>query len=192
MGWTQLHLVDVDGREVLPSIRAGVESAFGWTVRTYPNLDPAVLAEWAEEIGSAMQTNTNTHETPRRYAYAAMHGRVRDYLKTRASKELPEGSSAELEKWAGVDADTQTRIDRGILFQELNTKLDTRDQQILALLLQDITSASSVGKVLGISESAAAKAIQRLKLRIASFVGFSKMKGGEAGHGFQNLCETKG
>lgn len=192
MGWTQLHLVDVEGREVLPSIKAGVESAFGWTVNTYPNLDPAVLAEWAEEIGSAMQKNKNTHATPRRYAYAAMHGRVRDYLKTRASKETPKGGSSELEKWAGVDADVQTRIDRRIFFQELRTKLDQRDQEILALLLQDITSATSVGKALGISESAAAKAIQRLKLRIASFVGSSKMKGGGAGHGFQNLCETKG
>ncbi len=191
MGWTQLHLVDVNGREVLPSIKAGVESAFGWTVRTYPNLDPAVLAEWAEEIGSAMQTNTNTHETPRRYAYAAMHGRVRDYLKTRASKETSGGSSAELEKWAGVDAGTQTRIDRKLFFQEISTKLDQRDQEILSLLLQDITSAADVGKALRISDSAAAKAIQRLKLRIASFVSSSKMKDG-TGHGFQNLCETKG
>ncbi len=192
MGWTQLHLVDGEGREVLPSIKAGVESAFGWVVSAYPNLDPAVLAEWAEEIGSAMQKNKNTHATPRRYAYAAMHGRVRDYLKTRASKETPEGSSFELEKWAGVDADAQARIDRKIFFQELGTKLEQRDQEILALLLQDITSAASVGKVLGISESAAAKAIQRLKLRIASFVGSSRMKSGDAGQGFRNLCETKG
>ncbi len=103
MGRTQLHLVDAEGSEVLPSIKAGVESAFAWTVNTYPNLDPAVLAEWAEEIGCAMQTNKNTHATPRRYAYAAMHGRVRDYLKTGASRETPEGSCSELEKWAGVD-----------------------------------------------------------------------------------------
>ena len=192
MGQTQLHLVDVDGREVLSSIKAGVESAFGWTVSTYPNLDPAVLAEWAEEIGSAMQKNEKTHDTPRRYAYAAMHGRVRDYLKTRASKETPGGSSFELEKWAGVDADAQTRIDRRIFFQEMRTKLDQRDQEILSLLLQDITSAAGVGKSLGISESAAAKAIQRLKLRIVSFVGSSKMKGGGTTHGFKNLCETKG
>ena len=192
MGWTQLHLVDGEGREVLPSIKAGVESAFGWVVSTYPNLDPAVLAEWAEEIGSAMQENKNTHATPRRYAYAALHGRVRDYLQTRASKETSEGSSVELEKWAGVDADAQTRIERKIFFQELGTKLEERDQAILALLLQDVTSAASVGKVLGISESAAAKAIQRLKLRIASFVGSSRIKSGDAGHGFQNLCETKG
>ena len=48
MAWTQLHLVDGEGSEVLPSIKAGVESAFGWVVSTYPNLDPAVLAEWAE------------------------------------------------------------------------------------------------------------------------------------------------
>ena len=192
MGWTQLHLVDGEGREVLPSIKAGVESAFGWVVSTYPNLDPAVLAEWAEEIGSAMQENKNTHATPRRYAYAALHGIARDYLQTRASKETSEGSSVELEKWAGVDADAQTRIERKIFFQELGTKLEERDQAILALLLQDVTSAASVGKVLGISESAAAKAIQRLKLRIASFVGSSRIKSGDAGHGFQNLCETKG
>ncbi len=192
MGWTQLHLVDAEGSEVLPSIKAGVESAFAWTVNTYPNLDPAVLAEWAEEIGCAMQRNTNTHATPRRYAYAAMHGRVRDYLKTGASRETPEGSSSELEKWAGVDDEVQTRIDRRIFFQELTTKLDGRDQEILVLLLQDITSASSVGKALGISEAAAAKAIQRLKIRIASFVGSSKTKDGDAGQGFQKLCETKG
>ena len=188
MGRTQLHLVDVEGREVLPSIKEGVESAFGWTASTYPNLDPAVLAEWAEEIGSSMQDNKNTHATPRRYAYAAVH----DYLKTRASKETPEGSSSELEKWAGVDANTQTRIDRRIFFQELSTKLEQRDQEILALLLQDITSATDVGKALKISDSAAAKAIQRLKLRIVSFMGPSKIKGGNAGHGYQNLCETKG
>lgn len=192
MGWTQLHLVDVEGSDVLPSIKAGVESAFAWTVNTYPNLDPAVLAEWAEEIGSAMQRNANTHATPRRYAYAAMHGRVRDYLRTGASRETPEGSSSELEKWAGVDDQAPARLDRGIFFQELTTKLDGRDQEILALLLQDITSASSVGKALGISESAAAKAIQRLKARIASFVGGSAMKDGDPGQRFRKLCETKG
>lgn len=192
MGQTQLHLVDAEGSEVLPSIKAGVESAFAWAVRTFPTLDPAVLAEWAEEIGSAMQRNENTHASPRRYAYAAMHGRVRDFLKTGASRETPKGVGSELEKWAGVDSAVQTRMDRTIFFQELKTKLDGRDQEILALLLQDITSASSVGKALGISESAAAKAIQRLKVRIASFVGGSKVKDGDSGQRFQKLCETKG
>ncbi len=192
MGRTQLHLVDAEGSDVLPSIKAGVESAFAWTVNTYPNLDPAVLAEWAEEIGCAMQRNKNTHATPRRYAYAAMHGRVRDYLKTGASRETPEGSCSELEKWAGVDNEVQTRIDRRIFFQELTTKLDGRDQEILILLLQDITSASGVGKALRISEAAAAKAIQRLKIRIAFLLDGSKTTMVTQAKDFKKLCETKG
>ena len=57
-----------------------------------------------------------------------------------------------------------------MLFEQLRTKLNERDRQILILLLQDITSPRDVAEALGIKYDAAAKAIQRVKDRMAAIL----------------------
>ena len=91
----------------------------------------------------------------------------------------------------GVDRSFQVEIDRKLLFEQLKTSLNERDRYILVLLLQDETSPAVIATALGLSYTAAAKAIQRVKERIAaSLVGVSGRN--DFGHGSPQFCETKG
>jgi DNA-directed RNA polymerase specialized sigma24 family protein len=65
---------------------------------------------------------------------------------------------------------TARQIERAVLFEQLSTKLSERDRHILVLLLQDMTSPANVAAALGVSYSAAAKAIQRVKDRISTML----------------------
>ena len=75
-----------------------------------------------------------------------------------------------MEVWADIDRSPPRVMYQGILFDQLKTKLSERDRHILVLLLQDLTSPASVAAALGVSYSAAAKAIQRVKERIAAIL----------------------
>ena len=65
---------------------------------------------------------------------------------------------------------TARQMERAVLFEQLSTKLSERDRLILVLLLQDVTSPANVAAALGVSYSAAAKAIQRVKDRISTML----------------------
>jgi hypothetical protein len=170
MGRTHLHLVDAQGKAVARSTRAAIESAHDWAVREFPHLDPALLAGWAEEVGQSMQSRADFIQSPKRYAFAALHGKVREWYRSGASKEIPVGIGTTLEHWVAVDRSMQVVMDRAILFEQLKSKLNDRDRQILVLLQQDKTSPASVAAALGVSYAAAAKAIQRVKDRLAAIL----------------------
>jgi RNA polymerase sigma factor (sigma-70 family) len=163
MGQTFLHLVDQRGQTLPTVIRLAVEAAHRWVRREYPHLDDAVVAGWAEDVGKAMGGRVDDIRSPHRYAYAALHGKVREWFRSNASKEILVGMGSDLELWAGIDRSAQRAIYRTVLFEQLKTKLSERDRHILVLLQQDITSPSNVAAALGVSYSAAAKAIQRVK-----------------------------
>ena len=170
MGQTLLHLVDQRGQTLPVAIRLAVEAAHRWVRREYPHLDEAVVAGWAEDVGKAMGARSDEIRSPYRYAFAALHGKVREWFRSNASKEVLVGIPRELELWAGIDRSTQRVIYRAVLFDQLKTKLSERDRHILVLLQQDITSPARVAAALGVSYSAAAKAIQRVKERIAAIL----------------------
>ena len=170
MGQTLLHLVDRRGETLPVAIRLAVEAAHRWVRREYPYLDAAVVAGWVEDVGKAMGGHLDDIRAPHRYAFAALHGKVREWFRGNASKEIPVGIGSELERWAGIDRSTQRVIYRTILFDQLKSKLSERDRQILVLLQQDITSPASVAAALGVSYSAAAKAVQRVKERISTIL----------------------
>jgi len=170
MDHTLLHLVDRRGQTLPRSIRFAVESAHRWVRREYPYLDEAVIAGWAEDVGQVMGTRLNEIHSPHRYAYSALHGKVREWFRTCAAREFTVGIGSELEEWAGVDRSTPRAIYQTVLFDQLRTKLSERDRQILVLLQQDITSPASVAGALGVSYAAAAKAIQRVKERISTIL----------------------
>jgi DNA-directed RNA polymerase specialized sigma24 family protein len=165
-----LHLVDPRGQTLPGSIRLAVESVHRWVRREYPHLDEAVIAGWAEDVGRAMGGRIDDIRSPYRYAFAALHGRVREFFRSNVSKEIPVGIGSELERWAGIDNSTQRVIYRSILFEQLKTKLNERDRHILVLLQQDLTSPASVAAALGVSYAEAAKAIQRVKERISTIL----------------------
>ena len=171
---TQLHLVDGQGRTLSPITRAAAEAAYVWALREFPRIDPVLLAEWSEEVAKAIEARSEVVESPTRYAFAALHGKVRQWLRSKASQEVSVGIGAELEEWAGVDRNAQRMMDRAIFFDQIKTKLNDRDKHILVLLLQDITSPASVAEALGVSYTAAAQAIHRVKERIAGTLSDSR------------------
>lgn len=171
---TQLHLVDGQGRTLSLITRAAVEAAYTWALREFPRIDPVLLAEWSEEVAKAIEARSEVVESPTRYAFAALHGKVRQWLRSKASQEVSVGIGAELEEWVGVDRNAQRMMDRAIFFDQIKTKLNDRDKHILVLLLQDITSPASVAEALGVSYTAAAQAIHRVKERIAGTLSDSR------------------
>jgi DNA-directed RNA polymerase specialized sigma24 family protein len=170
MSQTLLHLVDQRGQTLPVAIRLAVEAAHRWVRWEYPHLDEAVVAGWAEDVGKAMGARLDEIRSPYRYAFAALHGKVREWFRSNASREVLVGIGRELELWAGIDRSTQRVIYRAVLFDQLKTKLSERDRHILVLLQQDITGPASVAAALGVSYAAAAKAIQRVKERIAAIL----------------------
>ena len=187
MSRTQLHLVDHQGQALSVVTRTAAEAAYAWALQEFPRVDPALLAGWAEEVAKAIEARAEAVESPKRYAFAALHRKVRQWLRDRASKEVFVGIGAELEEWAGVDGNTQFIMDRRIFFDQVKTRLNERDQHILVLLLQDITSPASVAEALGVTYPAAAQAIHRVKERIAATLLESQNHGPNS----TRFCEIK-
>jgi DNA-directed RNA polymerase specialized sigma24 family protein len=187
----QLHLVDTSGIAVCPEVETAVERSFHWVLRDYPQLDSAMIANWAEEVALSMQMRVTTIVSPQRYAYAALKGKVHDWMRSASAKEEVAGLGRDLERIGGLNGSFEGAVDRKILFEQLKATLNERDRYILVLLLEDNTSPATVAKALGTTYPAAAKAIQRVKERIASkLTGARKM--GDPGHGSPLFCETKG
>ena len=187
----QLHLVDTSGTAVCPEVETAVERSFHWVLRDYPQLDSAMIANWAEEVALNMQARVTTIISPQRYAYAALKGKVHDWMRSAPAKEEFAGLGRDLERIGGLNGSFEGAVDRKILFEQLKATLNERDRYILVLLLEDNTSPATVAKALGTTYPAAAKAIQRVKERIASKLNGAR-KVGDPGHGSPLFCETKG
>jgi len=187
----QLHLVDTSGTAVCPEVETAVERSFHWVLRDYPQVDSAMIANWAEEVALSMQVRVTTIVSPQRYAYAALKGKVHDWMRSAPAKEEVAGLGRDLERIGGLNGSFEGAVDRKILFEQLKATLNERDRYILVLLLEDNTSPATVAKALGTTYPAAAKAIQRVKERIASKLTGAR-KVGDPGHGSPLFCETKG
>ncbi|CAN5412129.1 hypothetical protein BH10ACI4_BH10ACI4_06560 [soil metagenome] len=186
-----LHLVDANGAAVSGEIEHAVKRSFAWVIRAYPNVDSALIANWAEEVAIAMESRAGEFTSPIRYAEAALKGRVHDWLRSATAKEEVAGISFDLERLAGTSGSFEKTVERHILFQQLKGVLNERDRMILFLLLEDKTSPKDVAAVLDTSYPAAAKAIQRVKERIAEALRGPKKDDGE-GRLPSQYCETKG
>ena len=164
---SELHLISDDGDSVTPEIAGAVEAAYDWAVSMFPNIDSALLANAAERLARNMEANKRELESPRRYAYAAMHGKVHDLQKSRAANEssMP---LHELDQLGVAAKSFQDDLERSILFQQLRTKLSDRDRFILMLLTELDAGPQNIARVLGISTEAATKAIQRVRQRLAA------------------------
>jgi len=192
MNRAQLHLVDGNGIAIASEIENAVERSFHWVLRDYPQVDPALIANWAEDLARSMQAREIPVTSPLRYAYAALKGRVRDWMKRGAAQERLAGVGQDLERIGGLGGSFQNAADRKILFEQLKATLNERDRYILILLLQDNTSPATIADALGTTYPAAAKAIQRLKERIAVTLNAGARKIDDSGHGSPQFCATKG
>ena len=121
-------------------------------------------------------------DDPRRYAFSALLKKVQSHARLGSSQELSAGIGQDLEEWAGADHQTATRIERQVLFRELQAHLNDRDRDILILLLQDATSPAAIASALGVDYNAAAKAVQRLKQRIRAILTGRPLPRESGGH----------
>jgi DNA-directed RNA polymerase specialized sigma24 family protein len=176
---------------VCSEVETAVERSFHWVLRDFPQLDSAMIANWAEEVALSMQARVTTIVSPQRYAYAALKGKVHDWMRSAQAKEDVAGLGRDLERIGGLNGSFEGAVDRKILFEQLKATLNERDRYILVLLLEDNTSPATVAKALGTSYPAAAKAIQRVKERIASKLTNARNVGNPR-HGSPQFCETKG
>jgi RNA polymerase sigma factor (sigma-70 family) len=185
-----LHLVDSTGISVDPAIEIAVQTAFRWVIRTYPRVDPAQLADWAEEVAAAMALRGSAIASPKRYAEAALKGKIRDWLRTSTAQEVPSGIGSDLERTGGTYMSFENAVERKILFDELREMLAERDRMILVLLLAD-KSIVEIAEALNTNYPNAAKAIQRVKDRISAKVSGAR-RNEKPGRGPTLYCETKG
>lgn len=185
-----LHLVDTEGKPVKPSTEAAVSQAYRWVVREFPLVDTALIANWAELVANTMEAKAATVRDAKQYAFAALRGKVLDWLRTATARVEHVGVGRDLERMGGSHGSPQDQLDRKLLFEQLKATLNERDQVILVLLL-DGTSDGEIGKALGITPAAARKAIQRMKERISAQLVSERSKG-ETGHASRNLYATKG
>ena len=186
----QLHLIENAGVDVRDSIQSAVEDAFRWTLRRHPLIDTALIANWAEELACSMEAGAMELRNPRRYASAALEGKVKDWLKTGAAKLEPVGVGFDLERFGVANGSTQSVLDQSLLIEQVTTTLNDRDRFILVLLVDGSTD-TEIASALKISPSAGRKAIQRMRERIAASLQGSRSTK-RTGHGPRAFCETKG
>ena len=190
MGQAELHLVDANGHHIPRVVQDKVETAFRWVVREFPLVDTALISDWAEDVGKLMNARWELINSPQRYAYSALKGRVHDWMKTCSGREEPAGIGRDLEVLGGAGKSFQGDVERKILFDQLKAALSDRDRYILVLLLRDTTGPAVVAEALNISYPAAAKAIQRVKERLAAAMGRSTESATDGRT--PKLCVTKG
>jgi hypothetical protein len=185
-----LHLIDSRGMPLSSIVQAACELAFKRVLLDYPNFDEAQIANWAEEVALAMNERGDAIQFPKRYAYMALKGKVRDWSRTGAGRAELKGIGPELEKVAGSSESSETQTEREVLFEQILPMLSERDRAILVLLLNE-QSTPAVAAFLDTNYAAAAKAIQRVKDRISVVVNGKRHKPAMV-PGAGKLCGTRG
>ncbi len=185
-----LHLIDRSGVVLNPEIQAACEKAFTRVVLDFPNFDQALIADWAEEIAVDMDGRGDAIQFPKRYAYMALRGRVRDWSRTGAGRAELKGIGPDLEEVAGVTESSRDQTEREILMKQILPELGERDRAILVLLLNE-QSTSAVATFLGVNYMAAAKAMQRMKDRVSVVLNGRRHKAGD-GPGVGEIRLTRG
>ena len=170
-----LHLVDEHEQPVPPPVRLAVETAYRWALSEYQNFDRAVLAEMAESVAMAMCRRLDRIEFPRRYAFAALTGKLQEWYRAHPIVEVAlEPDDFEYVKGARQGA--VSAADLNVLFSEIRARLSERDRQILVLLEQDL-GPQEIAKAFEISYSAAGKAIQRARERMVAILSATENQG---------------
>ena len=185
-----LHLIDSSGEVLGAEIHTACETAFRRVVLDYPQFDQALIADWAEEIAAAMDERGEAIQFPKRYAYMALRGRIRDWLRTGPGRAELRGIGPDLEEVAGVTESFTDQTEREVLFQQILPGLNERDRAIL-VLLQNEKSTTAIAALLNVNYYAAAKAMQRMKDRVSVVVDGTRHKAGNRSE-MRKLLTTRG
>jgi len=177
MAATLLHLVDEHGQPVPSQVRLAVEAAYRWAEQEYQRFDRAVLAEMAEALAVAMCRRQDRIELPRRYAVAALAGKLQEWYRAHPAVEIMLDPD-DLEQVMQAEPVPTTSPDLNVLFAEMKAQLSERDRQVLVLLEQDL-GPQEIAKAFEISYFAAAKAIQRARDRMAAILSETGNQKGE-------------
>ena len=140
------------------AVQSTCETAYQWVVRDHPGVDRAQIANWAEEVGVAMELRGSAVASPSNTPTLRLGGRLR----TPAGRAEPKGIGADLGILSGLSESFAPQIERKVLFNQIRRTLNEKDRAILFLLLRDASTAD-VATFLNASYAAAAKAMQRVK-----------------------------
>ncbi len=167
---TMLHLVDKKGDPVEREIHVAVAAAFKSCVQRFSRIDDAILAGFAEAVAASMNSRSSEIGTFRNYARVAMNGKVYEWLRSHPGKERGVERFDELERLAGAAVDRSfADAELEILFSQIRTHLTERERHILVLMKQELRPRE-ISAALGITYDAAAKAMQRVRERVASLL----------------------
>ena len=122
----------------------------------------------AESVALAMCRRLEQIEFPRRYAFTALTGKLQEWYRAHPAIEILM-DPAEVEHLTGDKPKSTSAADLNVLFSQIKARLSERDRQILVLLEQDL-GPKEIAKAFDISYSAAAKAIQRARERMAAIL----------------------
>ncbi len=171
---TLLHLVDDAGQPVTLDVRNAVESAFRRAVRRFRSVDEAVLAGMAESVAASIARKRSEIRAVKRYAVVAVDGKVQEWLRRHPRLEVAGCETTDLERAMGGAVDSAlVDVETKQLFDQMKARLSERDRHILVLIEQDRGSPRDVAEALGLTYTAAAKAIQRAKERVAEILSSS-------------------
>ncbi len=170
-----LHLIDSRGTPLSSTVQAACELAFKRVALDYPDFDQAQIANWAEEVAVAMDERGDAIQFPRRYAYMALRGKIRDWLRTGPGRAELQGIGPDLEAVAGLSKSFELQAERKVLFEQILPTLSERDRAILVLLLNE-QSTATIAAFLNTNYAAAAKAMQRVKDRASVVVNGKRHK----------------
>ena len=159
-----LHFVDDKGTPIAPNVQEAVEKAFRRVLLEFPDFDQAQISDWAEEVAIDMQERMEAVQFPRRYAYMALKGRVRDWSRTGPGRAELKGLSSDLEEVAGQSKSHIDQTERELLLTQVLPELNERDRAILILVCNG-KSTAMIAALLKVNYMAAAKAMQRMKER---------------------------
>ncbi len=185
-----LHLVDGKGTPLSFTVQTACEVAYERAILDCPALDQAQLANWAAEVALAMEVRGETIQFPRRYAYMALRGKVRDWLRKGPGRVELQGMGSDLEGVAGGSQSFREQTEKKILFEQIQPMLNERDRVILVLVLNEQTT-TTIASFLNVTYAAAAKAMQRVKDRVSVAIDGNRHKADlvpEAGE----FCSTRG
>ena len=118
-------------------------------------------------------------EFPRRYAFTALTGKLQEWYRAHPAIEILM-DPAEVEHLTGDKPKSTSAADLNVLFSQIKSRLSERDRQILVLLEQDL-GAQEIAKAFKISYSAAGKAIQRARERMAAILSATEDQQDEEG-----------
>lgn len=185
-----LYPINSDGGILNADIQAACETAFKRAVLDFPYFDQALIADWAEEVAVAMDKRGEAIQFPKRYAYMALRGKIRDWLRTGPGRVELKGIGPDLEEVSGLSESFTDQTERKVLFKQILPELSERDRAILVLLLNE-QSTTVIAAFLNVNYAAAAKAMQRMKDRVSVVLNGRRHKA-EVEPGIGELRLTRG